>query len=437
MGAIAAVLALVAAASFALAATLWQRASIDAGVEPGDSKTMLMLLTSWVWLLGLGAQIVGVVLQAAALDRGRVTVIQPLLVTSIVWALPLGYFLTQQTITRQHVFGAAIIVVGLAVFAIFGDPAAGDDNAPTSDWIAAFVVLAAGAAHGASRSITHLATADTTISHRRAEHTGDTAMPGAGTHRRELKNTGYEIFIGILSVLSIVNLVLLYAIEDPSLNTVLRFMNAILSGIFLIDFTYRLFTAESKTTYFFRRFGWADLLASLPFQQVKILRVFRLERVIRLLRAYGIKNVGRSLLQDRAGSALLTLLLMGILVLEFGSLEILHIEQNAPGANITTASDALWYTIVTISTVGYGDRYPVTNDGRIVGSFIIIVGVGIFGTFTGYLANLFLSPSKKRTAAPAPDTDDRRIDVDQLQALMVQQQAAIDEINLLLRADRT
>ena len=67
-------------------------------------------------------------------------------------------------------------------------------------------------------------------------------MPGAGTHRRELKNTGYEIFIGILSVLSIVNLVLLYAIEDPSLNTVLRFMNAILSGIFLIDFAYRLFT---------------------------------------------------------------------------------------------------------------------------------------------------------------------------------------------------
>ena len=78
-------------------------------------------------------------------------------------------------------------------------------------------------------------------------------MPGAGTHQRELKNTGYEIFIGILSVLSIVNLVLLYAIEDASLDTVLWFMNAILSGIFLIDFTYRLFTAESKPRYFFRR----------------------------------------------------------------------------------------------------------------------------------------------------------------------------------------
>ena len=220
-------------------------------------------------------------------------------------------------------------------------------------------------------------------------------MPEAGTHRSELKNTGYEIFIGILSVLSIFNLVLLYAIQDDGLDTVLFFMNAILSGVFLVDFTYRLFTAESKTHYFFRMFGWADLLASLPFQQVKILRVFRLVRVFRLLRAYGVKNIARSLLRDRAGSALLTLLLMGILVMEFGSLEILHIEQDAPGANITTASDALWYNIVTISTVGYGDRYPVTNDGRIVGSLIIIIGVGIFGTFTGYLANLFLAPSKK------------------------------------------
>ena len=142
-------------------------------------------------------------------------------------------------------------------------------------------------------------------------------------------------------------------------------------------------------------------------------------RVFRLLRAYGIKNVARSLIKDRAGSALLTLLLMGILVLEFGSLEILNIEQYAPGANITTGSDALWYVIVTISTVGYGDQYPVTNEGRLFGSLIIIVGVGIFGTFTGYLANLFLAPSKKPTATQAPSAAvDVRAKVSQLRELM-------------------
>ena len=213
--------------------------------------------------------------------------------------------------------------------------------------------------------------------------------------RSELKNTGYEIFIGILSVLSILNLILVYVLHnDHDLQTVLQVMNALFSFIFLIDFTYRIATAPSRRTYFFRHFGWADLLASLPFAQAKVLRIFRLVRVTRLLRRLGVRTVARSLIQDRANSALLTLLLMGILVLQFGSLTILYLEQNAPGANIRTASDALWYTIVTISTVGYGDQYPVTNAGRFVGSLLIIVGVGIFGTFTGYLANLFLSPRK-------------------------------------------
>ena len=79
---------------------------------------------------------------------------------------------------------------------------------------------------------------------------------------KELKNTGYEIFIALVSVLAIVNLVLVNAIDDSSLDTVLLIMNGFLSCIFLVDFLYRLFTAESKSTYFFRQFGWADLVSS-------------------------------------------------------------------------------------------------------------------------------------------------------------------------------
>jgi uncharacterized membrane protein len=138
---VAAILAILAAMSFALAATLWQKASTDAGVKPGDAKGFAALLTNWVWLLGLGAQILGVLLQAAALDRGRVAIIQPLLVTTVIWAMPLGHYLTHQTITHRHILGAAIVVVGLAVFASVGDPAAGVDNAPTSDWVASLLVI--------------------------------------------------------------------------------------------------------------------------------------------------------------------------------------------------------------------------------------------------------------------------------------------------------
>lgn len=139
---VAALLALTAAVCFALAATLWQKAALDLeGVSFRHPLSFLVLLGQWVWLLGLLMQIVGVVLQAAALDRGRVSIIQPLLVTTVIWALPLGYFLTHQTVGRREVLGAAIIVVGLAGYATFGDPAAGIDDASGSDWAMAVVVI--------------------------------------------------------------------------------------------------------------------------------------------------------------------------------------------------------------------------------------------------------------------------------------------------------
>jgi uncharacterized membrane protein len=138
---VAALLAILASGSFALAASLWQRATMGSGLEGGSPKAFAKLLTNSVWVAGLGAQIVGVVLQAAALDRGRVAIIQPLLVTAVVWALPLGYFLNDQTITRRHILGAAIVVAGLAIFASVGDPAGGLDDAPGSAWLSAFLVL--------------------------------------------------------------------------------------------------------------------------------------------------------------------------------------------------------------------------------------------------------------------------------------------------------
>ena len=143
MDEVAALLAVLAAICFALAATLWQRATVAAGISAGKPQGFVGLLGNWVWLVGLVAQILGVLLQAAALDRGRVAIIQPLLVTTIIWAMPLGYFLTNQTITRRHILGAAIVVVGLAIFASVGDPAGGVDDPPTSDWIGAFLVIGA------------------------------------------------------------------------------------------------------------------------------------------------------------------------------------------------------------------------------------------------------------------------------------------------------
>jgi voltage-gated potassium channel len=267
-------------------------------------------------------------------------------------------------------------------------------------------------------------------------------MDGTREAGGELGNTGYELFIGALSMLSLINVVLFVALRNDDIRQVVLVMDGLLSVIFLLDFLMRLHRAPSRSAYLVRGHGWADLLASLPFPQFKLLRIFRLVRVARLMRNYGIHAIGRSLRSDRAGSALLTLLLLGILVLEFGSLLMLAQEQGVDGANITTASDALWYVLVTMSTVGYGDQFPVGHTGRVLGALIIVVGVGIFGTLTGYLANLFVRPDDAAApadAAPAAASDDvLGSDVRELarrsRQLAAEQQEVIDRLEALLDA---
>lgn len=250
------------------------------------------------------------------------------------------------------------------------------------------------------------------------------------TMRHKLSNPSYEIFMGLLSILSIVNLVLMIFTRDQDLTDILVLINIVLTVFFALDFIFRFLTAPSKRYYFFRDYGWADLLSSLPFAQTNILRLFRLIRVYRLMREYGTKALGRALIKDRADSALFSLVFIAILVLEFGGLSMLKVESASPDANIVTASDSLWFMVVTMATVGYGDQYPVTNAGRVLGVIVILVGVGIFGTLTGYLANFFLSPSRSKAREDEPDV---RARLAALKELNAQQARAIAELEVLLQ----
>ena len=95
-----------------------------------------------MWLIGTLALFTGYLFQAAALDRGRLSVIQPLLVTTVVFALPLGYFLTRQHVGRREVIGAIVIIAGLGLFVYFGDPAGGNENASNAQWAITIGLLA-------------------------------------------------------------------------------------------------------------------------------------------------------------------------------------------------------------------------------------------------------------------------------------------------------
>jgi drug/metabolite transporter (DMT)-like permease len=141
---VASILALVAAFCFALAATLQQKGALGLPeISLRSPASLARLAGQTMWLAGTAALLAGYVFQAAALDRGRLAIIQPLLVTTVVFALPLGYFLTKQAVGRREIAGAGVIVVGLALFAIYGDPAGGNENAPGSEWLVAIAILAA------------------------------------------------------------------------------------------------------------------------------------------------------------------------------------------------------------------------------------------------------------------------------------------------------
>ena len=168
-----------------------------------------------------------------------------------------------------------------------------------------------------------------------------------------MKTARYELFILMVSILSIFNLIIFLI---PGVDSIIKGVAAIMDGfitiIFLTDFLYRLFTAESKSDYFFRNWGWADLLASLPFQQFKVFRIFRIVKVMRLLREFGFRNMVSEIAHNRAGSALFITIFLVLLVLEFGGMAIVFIEYPAPDANISSPADAVWWVFVTITTVG-------------------------------------------------------------------------------------
>lgn len=178
-------------------------------------------------------------------------------------------------------------------------------------------------------------------------------------------------------------------------RTVIGYGDTVLCGLFFLDFLYCLKTAPNKRRYLMS-WGWIDLISSIP--TVGVLRVGRLARVARLLRLIRMARVGLTLgnviLSRRAESAIMASALVCLLTVILSSVAILEVERGA-GGNIASAGDALWWTVTTITTVGYGDTYPVTQAGRVVAGVVMAAGIGLFGTLSGLIAAWFIAPAKR------------------------------------------
>lgn len=216
----------------------------------------------------------------------------------------------------------------------------------------------------------------------------------------ELKHgNAYNIFILCLTVMSLAIMVMLFLPFNSASDDLLFFYGNVICVIFFVDFVLNMRRAPSKADYFFRQGGWLDLLGSAPAfpnpvlkwtALLRLARLSRLARISKLLRGQAKGELIDDVVRHRAQYAGFITILLTAIVLVTASIVVLNAEGRSDDANIKTGWDAFWWASVTITTVGYGDRFPVTVVGRISAMFVMIMGIGIIGVLASIMASVLV-----------------------------------------------
>ena len=225
--------------------------------------------------------------------------------------------------------------------------------------------------------------------HSRSQPQSVASRPG-----EESPTLGYQVFMLVLSVVVLTLAAALALVDTRSaVGELLEYADLAICGVFLIDFAITLAYAPNKIGDLVT-WGWLDAISAIPAIDVaRWGRAARVFRVLRVLRAFRASRVVAALaIQYRTRNAVLAAALLLMLTVFTRSIAVLHFEGDA-GGNIRTAPDALWWSIATVTTVGYGDFYPVTWEGRLIAALLMITGVGVFSTLAGAMATLFLAPT--------------------------------------------
>lgn len=228
----------------------------------------------------------------------------------------------------------------------------------------------------------------------------------------------YQLFMLVLCLYALLALAMhsFLALGEET-RRLLEWTDNVVCLLFLLDFVVSFVRAERRWHYLVT-WGWVDLLSSIPtvdpLRWGRAARILRIFRVLRGVRAT--KLIATFLLNRRAESTALSAALISLLLLVFSSIAILQFE-NIPEANIHGAGDALWWAFVTMTTVGYGDRFPVTVEGRIIGGLLMTAGVGLLGTLSGFVAAWFLTPNREKQGS---ELEHLRMEIRQLRELIEQ-----------------
>lgn len=226
------------------------------------------------------------------------------------------------------------------------------------------------------------------------------------------------VLLASLAVLAVLSLSLLTPIP-PEVRRILNIADIIICAVFLADFFILLYLHRDRRKYFLT-WGWIDLISSIPL--LDPLRWGRLARLMRLLRLFrglrGSAGILRRLFLQKQETTLAAIFLLIVAVGVFSSSAILIAEEGS-GGQIDTAEEALWFTLSTMTTVGYGDVYPVTTFGRAVAALTVIAGVGIFGAFTALVAS-FLVTSLRADASNSKLMAEMRVLSEKLDVLQAE-----------------
>jgi len=192
---------------------------------------------------------------------------------------------------------------------------------------------------------------------------------------------------------------------ESSTRKVLRIIEIFCVIVFTIEYLLRIYVSDEKHKFIFSFFGIIDFLAILPFylslgvdlRSLRALRFLRLFRILKLIRYNkAIKHFSKAI--SLAKEEILLFLIVTLILIYFSAVGIYYFENEAQPENFSSIFDSLWWAIITLTTVGYGDVYPITVGGKVFTFFILMIGLGIVAIPTGIISSaLTKSVDKKDT----------------------------------------
>jgi voltage-gated potassium channel len=203
----------------------------------------------------------------------------------------------------------------------------------------------------------------------------------------------FQVVIVVLSVYVLAALLAESLLKlSPEVSRFIQAADTFICLVFLADFGLRFHKAENK--FKFMKWGWIDLISSIP--NVDVFRWGRLIRVFRILRAIrSAKVLVEVVFRKRTQGAMFTVGCLAVILMVFSSILILECEKGGAG-NIRSGEDAIWWSLATITTVGYGNKFPVTSEGKLVGAVVMVFGIAIYATFTASIASLLLEKEEEK-----------------------------------------